>query len=73
MLNVDLFFKESKDGDKSITDQIKRDLNSVESSQGDPLEISQPKVKLVRYDPENPSEYEGYFDNSNHVVAKIKR
>ena len=64
---------EDLEPDESNTNQTKRDLQLSEINQRKPLKTNQPLVKLVRYDPEDPTNIEGYFDNSNHILAKLKR
>ena len=73
MSNLDVFLVGDLEPDKSSSYPTKRDLKFSEINQKQPLKTNQPLVKLVRYDPEDPTEILGYFDDSNHIVAKLKR
>jgi len=69
--SYDLFVNEGADDEISYK-HMKRDLEAAESAHRIKSEPRQPKVKLVRYDPENPAEFAEYFGNNNHVVARLK-
>ena len=73
MSNSDLFMVGDLAPDKSNKYPAKRNSKFSEINQRKPSEVNQPVVKLVRYDPEDPTEIEGFFDDSNRVVAKLKR
>ena len=71
-MSLDLFVNEGAD-DEISNNHIKRDLETAESAHRIKSEPRQPKVKLVRYDPENPAEFAEYFGDNSHVVARLKR